>query len=40
MHQIVDALPAVPPARAEAVRGEWALVTMAWNIKRMAVLAE
>ena len=23
----------------EAVRGEWSLVTMAWNIKRMAVLA-
>jgi transposase len=24
----------------EAVQGEWKLVTMAWNIKRMAVLAE
>jgi hypothetical protein len=23
----------------EAVRGEWTLVTMAWNIKRMAVMA-
>ena len=23
----------------DAVRGEWSLVTMAWNIKRMAVLA-
>jgi transposase len=23
----------------EAVRGEWSLVTMAWNIKRMAILA-
>ena len=22
-----------------AVRGEWSLVTMAWNIRRMAVLA-
>lgn len=22
-----------------AVQGEWTLVTMAWNIKRMAVLA-
>ena len=22
----------------EAVRGEWSLVTMAWNIRRMAVL--
>lgn len=24
---------------ASAVRGEWSLVTMAWNIKRMAVMA-
>ena len=23
----------------EAVRGEWSMVTMAWNIKRMAVMA-
>ncbi|MGH7260701.1 MAG: transposase, partial [Nitrospiraceae bacterium] len=23
----------------EAVRGEWSLVTMAWNIRQLAVLA-
>jgi len=37
-HQIGDGLPAVHAARDRPVRGEWRLVTMAWNIKRMFVL--
>ena len=39
-HQIRTRIPPVLAARLENVRGEWSLVTMAWNIKRMFVLAD
>jgi Homeodomain-like domain len=37
--QIGDGLPPVPSGGLDNVQGEWSLVTMAWNMKRMYVLA-
>ena len=39
-HQGPDGVPAVLLRGLEAVSGEWSLVTMAWNIRRMAVLRD
>ena len=38
-HQVGARIPSIFTARARKVRGEWSLVTMAWNLKRMFALA-